>query len=525
MASGDGLVAPQLSADVTHDAVVVIPGVMGSGLIEGATDRPLWGLDDVRWYVQAWGTRGSSLKALRLTPSERDALDERREQAGYYRAHPLDPQLGRIRPNGVLRVAPAVAPVLGGFEPYRRMLNDIGPKVADPAAVLAFAYDWRLPVEYNACLLADAAARHLAAWRAHPAQDAARREAGTRRPARLVLIAHSMGGLLARCLGIIEPTPAEETAKLRVVEEIRATITLGTPFAGAAKAAVLLNSGRGAPVPLPNRRLRSLAATLPGVHDLLPSYPCVDETDTVRRLTPQDVHSLGGDRVLAERAFDLHTRLAQVPMVGHRAVIGCGQRTAQTLLLRDHGTRIEEAFHSFRFDAEGELVRHDDGIPVRVDRGGDGTVPRRSAETGTHQPTPVSQQHGALAKASEGVGFSCGVITEEEHLGPALGEGRVGLVVPDVVAAGAAWSLDVTGVDGPWTATCRVYDADTDGQVQQPELEWRDGGIGASVEACGPGVYRVEIDGGAGSPVTQLVMVMGSGDASGADDWSGSDDD
>jgi hypothetical protein len=66
-----------------------------------------------------------------------------------------------------------------------------------------------------------------------------------------------MGGLLTRTL----PNDLD----------IRATVTLATPFDGAAKAALILNTGRGTPLLLPRERLRAMAKTLPGLHDLLPT--------------------------------------------------------------------------------------------------------------------------------------------------------------------------------------------------------------------------------------------------------------
>ena len=77
--------------------------------------------------------------------------------------------------------------------------------------------------------------------------------------AKVVLTAHSMGGLVARCFA--------ET--MGGAPTVRQTITLGTPFFGAVKAAYLLNApGRpgiapsGSPArtrPDPSRRPRSPA--------------------------------------------------------------------------------------------------------------------------------------------------------------------------------------------------------------------------------------------------------------------------
>src|SRR5690606_41593153 len=61
---------------------------------------------------------------------------------------------------------------------------------------MTFPYDWRLSIEVNGRRLAEEARAHLQRWLAHPAQAAARRQAVDERPARLVFVAHSMGGLV-----------------------------------------------------------------------------------------------------------------------------------------------------------------------------------------------------------------------------------------------------------------------------------------------------------------------------------------
>jgi hypothetical protein len=125
---------------------------------------------------------------------------------------------------------------------------------------------------------------------------------------------------------------------------IRATVTLDTPFYGAAKATSLLNTGRGAPIPLAARRplktalrraadegLRRLVSTLPGVHDLLPVYNGLAEGETSRRLTPADIEALGGDRDLAAQTIAWQASMEQVRLNQHCAVVGVEQPTAQSL--------------------------------------------------------------------------------------------------------------------------------------------------------------------------------------------------
>jgi hypothetical protein len=464
--------------DVSHDAVVVVPGIMGSELVDAGSGRTLWGLRELGWYVSAW-TTGAGLADLRLTDDER---------AG---------RTGRVRATGLLRF-PAYMPLLAGAEPYMKLVRAVEGVVADPAAVLAFPYDWRLPVAHNASLLAEAMHRHLAAWRAHPAHDVARRRHPDGRLARVVLVAHSMGGLLARYLSLIPGA----------TDDVRATVTLGTPFFGAVKAAVMLNSGRGAP--LPARRplvaalrrgadegLRALTASLPGVHDLLPAYRCVDTgTDTVA-LAPSDVAGLGGDLDLARAARDLYVSLRTASLVGHRAVFGVAQPTLQSLSVRD-GVVIGHR-HVFEDTVDGRRA---------VDRHGDGTVYRDAAELGGAERTGLPQQHGQLARTDEAIAVVQTVVTgkDDEHLGPPLGAGEVGVDVPDLVAPETEFTVMLSGVDDPRAATCTFSSATTDRPVVRARPVLMDGELRASVRLPAPGLYRLTVHSGGASPVSQLVL-------------------
>ncbi|MGC7103013.1 lipase/acyltransferase domain-containing protein [Amycolatopsis lurida] len=464
--------------DVSHDAVVVIPGIMGTALRDIETGRDLWGLRSLGWYRKAW-TTGASLRALQLTEAEHEGI------------------YGRVQPTGLLRF-PAWAP-LDGIEPYTNLVKGIRSVVTDDAAILAFGYDWRLPVEHNAALLARAARRHLDTWRATPEHESARRTQPDGRPARLVLVAHSMGGLLARALPLVEDRddiPA-------VTSDIRATITLGTPFDGAAKAALIMSAGTGTPLPLPRGRLRRLAATMPGLHDLLPVYRCVDTGAEVRCLTASEVGALGGNAQLADTSFRFRRRLVTTALVGHRALVGVDQPTLQTLRLRDGAA--EGFSHTFRVNSKGSVVCDQRERPVPVAGSGDGTVPRNSASPDGASLYYEAQQHGSLAKVDEAITFVRSVITEQEP-GGRLGTGHLGVGAPDLVEPDAAWSAVVTGIDGPNDVTCRVHDAETGGQVDAPRLRWEDGEWRFTTSVPGTRLYQVVVSGGGGSPVTRYVL-------------------
>lgn len=187
---------------------MVVPGIMGTELVDSVSNAPLWG--SLGSYLNAWVT-GDPLTVLRVDPAERDG------------------RAGRIVPTRLLS-APAWAPVFRGVEPYRALLDAVRHVLVAPEALLPFPYDWRLSVRHNAKLLLDAAYRHLQAWREHP-------EAGD--DAKVILVAHSMGGLLAHHMA----------GPLGGTEFVRRTVALGTPYHGAVKAAVVLNTGRGCRFP------------------------------------------------------------------------------------------------------------------------------------------------------------------------------------------------------------------------------------------------------------------------------------
>ena len=137
----------------TGDAVILIPGIMGSELVEAESGRVLWGLASPRWYVSVWTSRSSSaaLELLHLSAEER---------AGRY---------GRVRATRLIQ-APAFVPVLAGLSPYEAIRKVLLGVVSHPKALAEFPYDWRLPTAYNATLLAEFARRHLARRRLRPSR-------------------------------------------------------------------------------------------------------------------------------------------------------------------------------------------------------------------------------------------------------------------------------------------------------------------------------------------------------------------
>jgi pimeloyl-ACP methyl ester carboxylesterase len=443
-----------VTAPVCRDAVIVIPGIMGSELVDTEAGDVLWGLSP-RSYLRFWTTKGS-LERLQVTDQEREG------------------RTGRIRATGLLRF-PAASPIFGGFEPYTRLVRAIRRSLIHPDALFEFAYDWRLPVAFNAARLSDAVEAHLRRWQLHHLGS---------KDASVVLVAHSMGGLVARYF----------TETLGGNSTVRKTVTLGTPFFGAVKAAYLLNAGRGSPVPLPRIRLRELALSLPGVHDLLPSYRCVDDTGG-RQLTPEDVCNLGGDGELAEASFAMQRNLAKLGTNGLRTIVGVEQPTMQSMRL-----------------VRGVVVpqRHIVEAGARTDHRGDGTVYVEAALGGVEPISYLPQSHAGLARSPEAIAAVVAILTRQ-RLGPPMGATGAGLDVPDVVVAGEAFEALVSAPDDS-VPSCRLFNADTGEQVAAPMPMRRDGHLLVTMRSPTAGVYRVEVKTGGYSAVTALIMALPPGD-------------
>jgi hypothetical protein len=436
---------------------------MGSELVDAASGEVLWGMSDPRWYVSAW-TSGRSLRRLAVTDEDRAGV-------------------GRIRAAGLL-TAPAAAPVFHGAEPYTRLVAGVRRVAAHPDAVLAFPYDWRLSVEHNARQLAPAAERHLERWRRH-AYWAQR----PRDDVRLSFVAHSMGGLVARQY-------IEHSADPGVV---RTLVTLGTPFYGAVKAAFTLSTGGGAVPPLPHRRLRALARTLPGLHDLLPSYRCVIEPRGVRRLTPGDVTAIGGDAELAAWALAGADRSWITDRMALRPFVGVDQPTMQSLALRD-GV-VEPLFFAREPGPDGTFEDSD--------YAGDTTVYRQAAVDGHAKPSYLPQTHVALARTDEAVAFVRTVLTEGT-LGPPLpGVVPIGVDVPDVVIVGVDFEIVVLVPDAS-AVSCHIVDAATNDPLPPPRLRRGpvDGRARATARVASPGIFRIMVKGGGYSAVSQLMLAV-----------------
>jgi pimeloyl-ACP methyl ester carboxylesterase len=458
----------QVAGPRSLDAVLILPGIMGSELHDGDGSL-LWGLSP-RALVDAY--RGDLLERLTVTD---DDLSGRRGVTA----------TGAIRYPGVLKW-------FRGSEDYEQLVTAAQNTAVDPRAVQPYPYDWRLSVASHAEDLVVKANAHRNRW----VQIVRDEGLGDPDQVGLTLVAHSMGGLVARaaCVAGLDQTPNVTV------------LTLGTPYYGSVKALRLIAEGSGSPLKgVDLERLRRFANSCPGVYDLLPRYSCINEAHGPRSLTPEDVASVGGDRSMAADAqarWDL-LRLAEGPgnAVWH-TLVGIDQPTLQSAAI-DCG----ETTYFYHLE--------------RRDQGGDGTVYRQSAGPGWAgvSSSPIVQTHAALTASSAAREFVRDKLLHRDSA-PRLGTSQISVDFPETATAGQPVRIRVArmrlddGMRSPeGSHKLKVASADLEfGRSRRwaPGSVGSDGWMTSTHPGLGPGLHRLTVDGGSRDPVTELLWVQDS---------------
>jgi hypothetical protein len=278
-----------------------------------------------------------------------------------------------------------------------------------PGNLIEFPYDWRLSNQFNAQRLANVILPHLERWQRHTQN----------KDAKLILICHSMGGLIARWF--LEMLGGRDITRM--------LITIGTPYQGSPNALSALVNGIFLGAGRIGIALDELVRSFPSVYQLLPTYPCLDLGDgQVRALSGIDVTNVGAVNISEALAF--HQRISDAieerPRYQTFAIKGIDQPTAQSALLR--GGKVE-------------ALRSHKG----TDYGGDGTVPRPSSHPPEWQNEGTSvfasQRHTMLQSTDSILTQLFGVLTG--HLGRFMGGAAIGVDMPDAGLLGSPVSIGV----------------------------------------------------------------------------------
>lgn len=395
--------------DATRNPVIVIPGVLGSKLVDRDSGRAVWGAFAGE-YADPETDEGARLVALPM--AEGRPLSELRDSVSPDGV--LDSV--RIRLLGVPLESQAYVYILKtlGVGGYRdEALGRAGAVVYRPGhfTCFQFPYDWRRDNAENARRLHE----FIAEKRAYVKQELFRRYGVTRDDLKFDVIAHSMGGLLLRYYLEYGDAPLPEDGSLPPVtwagaRNVARAVFVATPNAGSADALSNLDEGVSFSWVLP-RYDPVVIGTFPSLYQLLPRarHRAVVGPDG-ETLDPLDVAtwkrfgwglaSPGADASLAVQLPEVSDPAVRRRIaLDHLAKSLARARQFQAALDTPATPPPGLTLHLFAGDAEPTpavlAVDRDGRLTVRATAPGDGTVLRTSAimderETGEWRPGVVS---------------------------------------------------------------------------------------------------------------------------------------
>jgi pimeloyl-ACP methyl ester carboxylesterase len=463
---------------MNHDVYVLVPGILGSvlqkddkdafGLTAGAGFRALFSagrsITGLELDEPAWVPDPSGVEEVRTIPNLGDGVTADRLAGD---AH-LIPGLWKV----------------DGYGEVGQFLRKRFGLVAGEN-YFEFPYDWRRDNRVAAHQLASACGRWLAARRTqHP-------------DAQLVLLGHSMGGLVSRYF-------------LEVLggwRDTRRLITFGTPYRGSLNAVDFAANGFSKFFGLVD--LTDLLVSFTSVHQLLPIYRCISTDGRMQRLTevPEALPRLTPTQIHAARGFhreieDAVAQNQQDEEYGNRGewvrpVIGIDQPTYQSAIRQ--GARLEMA-RSYEGD----------------DMGGDGTVPRVSAspqEAKSDQSAMFSSDKHASLQNADGVHTQVRGWVNQIDLGDflAVAPEHVRVDTADVHKAGVPLRVELnpSAPVGKLVASLAWVGGPNEPSVPVEAVELSPVGGATDVEfaAKEPGVYRLQVEGPESEDVSDLLVV------------------
>jgi hypothetical protein len=350
------------------DVVVLLPGITGSVLKKDG--KVVWGFSATS-IGKALFTQGRSMREALALPSD----------------DPVAADLGDGVTADALMPDLHLLPGIWKIDGYTKVAEAIRSnfQVVEGANFFRFPYDWRRDNRASARRLALAARGWLTEWR-HTSGNP---------DAKLILLAHSMGGLVSRYY----------LECLEGWKDTKALVTFGTPHRGSPNALDgLVNGLKKGPIDL-----SALMRQLTSMYQLLPIYECLDVGDgklvRVGEATGvPNVDAMKAGAALAfhreiEAAVASNRKLEQYQNAGYRnyPVVGIAQPTSMSARLVGDRAEMLETY-------KGEAI------------GGDGTVPRVSAISLEASDTATNAmyagtRHGSLQNADAVIAHLTGLLS------------------------------------------------------------------------------------------------------------------
>jgi hypothetical protein len=447
------------------DIVVLIPGITGSVLKRDGED--VWG-PSAGAVLHGLFSGGKTIQKLRLEHDDPD-LDD------------LGDGVTATALIGDVHLFPKLWKIDGYTKVAQRLQRAL--QLKPGTSYFELPYDWRRDNRVAARLLQ------------RKAHDWLKTRRETHPDAKLILIGHSMGGLVARyfieCLGGFKDT--------------RTLITFGTPHRGSLNALDSLSNGVRKFHLLD---LTELSRSFTSIYQLLPIYKCYDDGrgEPIRLKEADQIPGLDIERVHAADQF--HREIEQA-VSDNKADAGDGERyDIRPIVGIEQPTNQSARLVNGRV----ELVRSREDF----DEMGDGTVPRVSAtpiEEGEERTAFAATRHASLQNADAVLTHVHGLLTRPRDLGRVRAVGApttLSLDLEDVYLVDEPIRVAVRSSAAGEPLVAVLEDAETGMQSEaaplpQTDDEWRE----VELPPSPPGTYRIIVSGDATrvEPIVDLVFV------------------
>lgn len=453
-----------------RDLLLMLPGVMGSALKQGSST--LWD-SSYRMALKTLMNPHRTLDALRLDPRDQNEEAGGRSVVATHVLPDVSIIPGFVKINGYSTLR---AFILQNFDVIHGTVHN--PK---PSNFLEVPYDWRQDNRVTAQALQSLINQRLPQWREYSGAT----------DAKVILLAHSMGGLVARYyLEVLEGWP-----------ECRALITFGTPFRGSVNALNFLSNGYKKLF----ADLTTIMRSFPSVYQLLPIYKLIEDRGRYFRIA--DFDGLPG--IEQSRSRDALAFHREIESAVNRH--GLDDKYRQSFrLLPFVGTR-QPTFQSATI-SDGKVVVSRE-LPSWIESplaDGDGTVPRISAIpielSNEYRDTFVPDHHSSIHRNATALDQLLDRMLQMQLHGLSAVRG------PNVSSTAAnrpAISLDMEDLYLPnelvevRAAIVNIYGADAvfaelQGFPQAPALrvplqQTQEDQWAATISGLPPGVYRIMI--------------------------------
>ncbi len=343
-----------------QDIVIILPGVTGSVLQKDGKD--IWAVSGQPAW-QALRTMGDSLQQLKIEQDDPEAED-------------LGDGIIATRLVSDAHLVPGLVKI-DGYTSLTRLITDnfevIPGNIREnkPANLFEFPYDWRRDNRANARLLKRSLDERLKQWRDYTGL----------KDAKVILLAHSMGGLVSRYY-------------LEVLEgwrDCKVLFTFGTPYRGSISAVDFVANGYKKLF----LDLTEVLRSLPSVYQLMPIYKAIKIGQDYQRVAEAD-NLPNIVKAKAENALAFHREI--------EAAVTANQTNADYLksykIIPIVGTQ-QPTMQSVSLE-NGQLLMNST-LPSGIDSelgSGDGTVPYLSAIpielSQEYRETYIAERHGSL---------------------------------------------------------------------------------------------------------------------------------